>query len=156
VAERSKAWTVHARSNTGNVGSSPTQGMNVFLRLFCVGVGCGFGRLIPRPRSPTHCLRIKKLMWNKAFWWSPMLRSESNRKERERLLIWSSKCVPFSKWPSSASSRQSIFHTSVLNISQMILTGLLHSFQYWYHHHFQDLCELYLNQLICVLYYYCY
>jgi hypothetical protein len=38
VAARSKAWTVFARSNTGIVGSNPTQRMDVCLRLFCVYV----------------------------------------------------------------------------------------------------------------------
>jgi hypothetical protein len=36
VVERSKAWTVFARSNTGILGSNPTRGMNVCVRLFCV------------------------------------------------------------------------------------------------------------------------
>jgi hypothetical protein len=38
VPARSKAWTVFARSNTGIVGSNPTQGMDVCVRLFCVCV----------------------------------------------------------------------------------------------------------------------
>jgi hypothetical protein len=41
VAARSKAWTVLARSNTGIVGSKPTQGMDVCLHFFCVCVGSG-------------------------------------------------------------------------------------------------------------------
>jgi hypothetical protein len=36
VAARSKAWTVFARSNTGIMGSNPTQAMDVCMRLFCV------------------------------------------------------------------------------------------------------------------------
>jgi hypothetical protein len=36
VAAKSKAWTVFAHLNTGIVGSNPTQGMDVFVRLFCV------------------------------------------------------------------------------------------------------------------------
>jgi hypothetical protein len=36
VAARSKARTVFARSNTGLVGSNPTQSTNVCVRLFCV------------------------------------------------------------------------------------------------------------------------
>jgi hypothetical protein len=36
VVERSKAWSVFARSNTVIVGSNPTQGMDVYLRLFFV------------------------------------------------------------------------------------------------------------------------
>jgi hypothetical protein len=38
VAARSKAWTVFACSNTGIVGSNPTRGMDVCVRLFCVCV----------------------------------------------------------------------------------------------------------------------
>jgi hypothetical protein len=34
VAARSKAWTVFARLNTGVVGLNPTEGMDVFVRLF--------------------------------------------------------------------------------------------------------------------------
>jgi hypothetical protein len=36
VAARSRALNVFARSDTGIVGSNPTQGMGVFVRLFCV------------------------------------------------------------------------------------------------------------------------
>jgi hypothetical protein len=36
VAELSKAWTTFARLNAGLVGSNPTQGMDVCVRLFCV------------------------------------------------------------------------------------------------------------------------
>jgi hypothetical protein len=38
VAERSKTWTVFARLNTGMLGSNPTWGMDVCMRLFCVCV----------------------------------------------------------------------------------------------------------------------
>jgi hypothetical protein len=38
VAVRSKEWTVFAHSNTGIVGSNPTRGMDVCVRLFCVQV----------------------------------------------------------------------------------------------------------------------
>jgi hypothetical protein len=38
VAARSKAWTVFVRSNSGIVGLNPTQGMDAFVRLFCVCV----------------------------------------------------------------------------------------------------------------------
>jgi hypothetical protein len=40
VTVRSKAWTVFAHSNTGIMGSNPTQDVDVFLRLFCVYVLC--------------------------------------------------------------------------------------------------------------------
>jgi hypothetical protein len=36
VAAWSKAWTVFARSNAGIVGSNPTQGIDVCVRLFCL------------------------------------------------------------------------------------------------------------------------
>jgi hypothetical protein len=35
VAAQSEAWTVFSRSNTGVVGSNPTQGMDAFV-LFCM------------------------------------------------------------------------------------------------------------------------
>jgi hypothetical protein len=38
VAERSKARNVFARLNAGIVDSDPTQGIDVYLRLFCVFV----------------------------------------------------------------------------------------------------------------------
>jgi hypothetical protein len=60
VASRSKAWNLFAYSNTGIVGSNPTQAMDSCLRLFCV---CVRQRpndgLIPRPRRPTDCLRLR-------------------------------------------------------------------------------------------------
>jgi hypothetical protein len=63
---RSKAWTVFDRSNTGIVGSNPTRGMDVCVRLFCVCVALYVGSglvtgLIPHPRSPPDCVQIKKL-----------------------------------------------------------------------------------------------
>jgi hypothetical protein len=39
--------------------------------------------LLPRPKSPTDCLRIKKLKWNKVFHGCPLLQNRSNRKERD-------------------------------------------------------------------------
>jgi hypothetical protein len=36
VAVRSKAWIVVARSKAGVMGSNPTRGMDVCVRLFCV------------------------------------------------------------------------------------------------------------------------
>jgi hypothetical protein len=38
MASRSKTWTVFARTKTEIVGSDPTGGMNVRVRLFCVCV----------------------------------------------------------------------------------------------------------------------
>jgi hypothetical protein len=36
VAAPAKVWTIFARSNTAIVGSNPTQGMDVCVRLFCL------------------------------------------------------------------------------------------------------------------------
>jgi hypothetical protein len=66
VAGRAKAWTVFARSNTGIVGSNPTQGMDVCLCLFCVCVvlyvvsGLATGWSLVQGVVPAVC-RIKKL-----------------------------------------------------------------------------------------------
>jgi hypothetical protein len=59
VATRSETWIVFARSNTGVVGSNPIQGIDIYVRLFCVCVvlcvGSGLGdSLIPHPRRPTY------------------------------------------------------------------------------------------------------
>jgi hypothetical protein len=43
MSARYKARTVFVRSNTGIVGSSPTQGMDVCVRLFCVDSGLAMG-----------------------------------------------------------------------------------------------------------------
>jgi hypothetical protein len=72
VAAGSKSWTVFARLNAGIVGSNPSQGMDVCLRLFCVCVvlhrywPCV--GLIPRPRSPTDCLRLRNWSETKRLW----------------------------------------------------------------------------------------
>jgi hypothetical protein len=49
---RSKAWTVFALSKAGIVGSNPTQGMDVCVRLFCLCVVLCVGR-----RSPTDLVQ---------------------------------------------------------------------------------------------------
>jgi hypothetical protein len=61
VAAQSKAWTVFARSNTGIVGSNPTWGMDVSVRLLCV-----LGSVVSTGWSPIQgalspVYRIKKL-----------------------------------------------------------------------------------------------
>jgi hypothetical protein len=66
VTARSKAWTVYVRSNAGIVGSNPTQGMNVFVRLFCVCVVLCVGSGLATGWSPVQGVlptmyRIKKL-----------------------------------------------------------------------------------------------
>jgi hypothetical protein len=52
VAALSKAWPVFARSNAGIVGSYPTQGMDVCVRLFCVCVALCVGSGLVTGWSP--------------------------------------------------------------------------------------------------------
>jgi hypothetical protein len=66
VAARSKAWTVFARSEAGIVGSNPTQGMDVCVRLYrvlsCVQVAA-LRRADPPSKEPNRlCKKIKKLI----------------------------------------------------------------------------------------------
>jgi hypothetical protein len=63
---RSKAWNFFARSNTGIVGSNPTQDMDVCVRLFCVSVALCVGSGPATGWSPVQGVlptmyRIKKL-----------------------------------------------------------------------------------------------
>jgi hypothetical protein len=67
VAPQSKAWTVFARSNTGIVGSNPTQGMDHCVSLFCVcvllcvGSGLATGSSVVQGVLPTvYRLRNRK------------------------------------------------------------------------------------------------
>jgi hypothetical protein len=61
VAVRSKAWTAFARTKAGIVGSDPTQGMDVYVRLFCVcvvqyvGSGLAMGWSHVQSVLPTVC-----------------------------------------------------------------------------------------------------
>jgi hypothetical protein len=60
VATRSKAWTVFARSNAGIVGSNPTRGMDVCVRLFCVVLCAGSAlRRTDPPSEESYRLRKK-------------------------------------------------------------------------------------------------
>jgi hypothetical protein len=66
AAARSEAWAVFARSNARIVGSNPTQGMHVCVRLFGVCVVLCVRRGLARGWSPVHGVlpivyRIKKL-----------------------------------------------------------------------------------------------
>jgi hypothetical protein len=53
-AARSEAWTVFTRSNACIVGSNPTQGKNVWVRLFCVCVDLCIGRGLATDWSPVQ------------------------------------------------------------------------------------------------------
>jgi hypothetical protein len=55
-----------ARSNTGLVGSNPTRGIDDYVRLFYVGVAA-LRRADSLFKSPTDCVKIKKLKLNEAF-----------------------------------------------------------------------------------------
>jgi hypothetical protein len=77
------------RSNTGVVGSNPTQDMDVPLRLFCVCVVLCVGSGRATGSSPVQGVLPTVLglrNWNetKAFHGCPLLQNVSNRKERER------------------------------------------------------------------------
>jgi hypothetical protein len=66
VAAPSKAWIFLARSNAVIVGSKPTQGMDVCVRLFCVCVVLCVGSGLATSWSPVQgdiptVYRIKKL-----------------------------------------------------------------------------------------------
>jgi hypothetical protein len=54
VAAQSKAWTVFARSNTGIMGSNPTWGMDVCVRLFCLCAVLCAGSAIVMGWSPVQ------------------------------------------------------------------------------------------------------
>jgi hypothetical protein len=54
VAARSKAWTVFPRSNTAIMGSNPTQGMGICVRLFCVCVALWVGSGLATDWSPVQ------------------------------------------------------------------------------------------------------
>jgi hypothetical protein len=53
--------TVFACSNPVLMGSNPTQGMDVRLRLICVCVGSGHVRADPLSKESYQLLRIKEL-----------------------------------------------------------------------------------------------
>jgi hypothetical protein len=83
VAARSKVLTVFARLNTRVVGSNPTRGMDVCVRLFCVYVVLCAGSGLATDWSPFQGVqpavyRIKKLKKQ------PRSNGLYNHRERER------------------------------------------------------------------------
>jgi hypothetical protein len=60
LAARSKAITAIAPSNNGIVGSNPTRGMDVCVRLFCVGSGLATGLSPVQGVLPTMYKKRKK------------------------------------------------------------------------------------------------
>jgi hypothetical protein len=52
VAAQSKAYTAFARSNAGIVSSNSTQGMDLYVRLFCIYVVLCVGRGLATGWSP--------------------------------------------------------------------------------------------------------
>jgi hypothetical protein len=54
VAARSKEWTVFVRLNAGPVDSNSIQGMNVYVRLFCIYVVLCVGRGLTTDWSPVQ------------------------------------------------------------------------------------------------------
>jgi hypothetical protein len=59
VAAQSEPWTVFACSNAGIVGSNPTQGMDVCVRLFCVYVLCVGLMDAPSKESYRPCIGLR-------------------------------------------------------------------------------------------------
>jgi hypothetical protein len=59
LAARSQAWTVFARLITGVVGSNPTQGTDVCVRLFCVLVAALWRADLPSKESYRLCIGLR-------------------------------------------------------------------------------------------------
>jgi hypothetical protein len=70
MVARSKAWTFFARSNAGIVGSNPTWGMDVCVRLFCacadLRVQVVASRRADPPSKESYQLRKRSRNWKAA------------------------------------------------------------------------------------------
>jgi hypothetical protein len=78
-------YTVFAGSKAGIVGSNPTQGMHVFLRLFCVCVVNGHATCwSPVQGVLPIVLGLRNWSETKYFTVCPVLQIASNRKERKK------------------------------------------------------------------------
>jgi hypothetical protein len=53
VGALSEAWAVFTRPNSGIVGSNPTRGMDVYVRLFCVVLFCVYVAVLRRADPPS-------------------------------------------------------------------------------------------------------
>jgi hypothetical protein len=87
LAARSKAWTVFARSNTGVIGSNPTRGMDVCVRVFCVYAVLCIGSGLATGWSPAQGVlptvySIEKLKKRPRFKELHNLRVRDRRKKR--------------------------------------------------------------------------
>jgi hypothetical protein len=65
VAARSMAWTVFARSNTGIVGSNPTQGIDVCVCVYSVCVVLHVGKGLATGRSPVQGVLPTVQKWSR-------------------------------------------------------------------------------------------
>jgi hypothetical protein len=86
VAALSKSWTIFARLNSGVVGSNPTQGIDVCVRLYCVCVVLCVGTGLAKGWSPVQGVlqtvyrinKVKKRSRSKGLWYGPCHISSQN------------------------------------------------------------------------------
>jgi hypothetical protein len=118
------AWIICALSNAGIVGSNPTQGMNVCVRLFCICVvpcvGSGLAKgLIPRSRSPTNCINLRN--WSdRSVSRMPYARSGSNR-NKDRYNSWLQVPIALSLIHTTACTKPS--HSTVFSSRCLVATS---------------------------------
>jgi hypothetical protein len=104
VATRSKARNVFARSNTGIVDSNPTQGMDVFVRLFCVCVVLFVGNGIATCCSPVQeDLPTVCRIWKLKMRYRPNKRLQSHNNVTQFFIYLRAELN--SRWPITESAR---------------------------------------------------